>query len=319
MNVEKAENNDKISLLLTGLVWASGGLAVFLFMVNSFGYGIWIAASIACIIGFLLKPLMVTIRESRDRLISFREKMLLGLKVFLVFSWIQSTYLVFVSPLYDLYWSYWVLLGSFLLLAGIAGRENRKNQKDLKEEEKEEKKGFKELKKVGAILLSATLTTINFYQLYVPYKAITLQDLVIPDSISIQKIDETDAGYWGDFSLYLQRETILVNEEETLHKLIKSLEGTEVQNLRHIGDLNYLKMQRVENFHYSGYVDYEGVNVYREISSDTTKYIYGIEIYPNGRVYLLLITEGRRRIQNFSVDLEYKMIEELLKGEMTLQ
>ncbi|AOY77628.1 hypothetical protein [Clostridium formicaceticum] len=316
--MEKTENSDKLSLLLTGLIWTSGGLAVFLFMIKSFGYVLWIAASIAYIIGFLLKPLIMTVRESRDRLISFREKMVLGLKGFFVFSCVYATYVIFVSALYDLYWSYWVLLGAFLLLAAMAKREQKKED-DLAEEAQEEVKGFKRLKKAGAILLSATLTTINFYQFYVPYKAITLENLAIPDTISIQKIDETDASHWGGYSLYLQRETILVNEEEILRKLIKSLEGMKVKNLRYIEELNYLKMQRMEKFYYSGYIDYEGVSVYRETSSDTTKYIYGIEIYPNGSVYLLLATEGRRRIQNFSVALEYKMIEELLKGKMILQ
>ncbi|SDK91775.1 hypothetical protein [Natronincola ferrireducens] len=323
--VKIEEKQDRIFSVLTGITAVAGVAVVFLFFYRAFGHVLVGALTIAYITGFFMKPLITIIRESKDRLISLQEKLFLGLRALLILIGIQSAYMIFASPEYNLYWNYWIFVGILLLLAWITGRENKKRKTDSEEEvEEEELRGFKKLKKfkrVGGFLLSAIVALSNFYSLYTPKKIIALEDLALPNYISMEERDEVEATYGSTAYLFQHRETITIDDEETLQKLIDSLEGKTLENIRYIEELNYMKMKGIESPYYRGYTHYEGAGSLKQAcNGEKTSYIYGLEIYPNGRVYLIMYTGGRRRwTENFQVELDYKIIETLLQEAITLK
>lgn len=316
---------DKLLFTITGITWVAAIAALGAMLTNNIGTALFISFTIAFITGFLVKPLIVLVRESSKRLISFTEKYLLGVKGFIVFMGILCGYIIFVSPYYDLYWSYWGLILSFLLLLLMDFFKKKNNKEEAAEEEESRKSRFKKIKKAAYVMFSFLLTLPNFYQLYTKEQVITLEDLATPSYIQAREIDKIEAIHGSGAFAFQEYETIHINEEEILSSLIEELEGVTVENIRYIQGLNYSKMKRIEAPYYKLYVHYkqeDGVGIFGE-SFDREKkgekkrsYIYGLEIYPNGRAYLKLATEGRTMLQMFPVNISDEVIQKLLGSSM---
>ncbi len=323
--IDKSEANtevkeEKLFSVLTGITWVAGIMAGLLFITKNYGYAFFGFLSIVYITGFLIRPIINIIIDSSHRLIPLKEKLMLGFKFLLVILGIQSSYLIFLFPAYDLYWSYWIFIASFVVLICMTKRENDKDEADLEEEEEKSEEKIKWLgkfKKIGYLFLPIIVAVPNFLQMYTPEKAVTLGDLDIPQYITLEKIIQSDTTYNNTSYLNNSRRKINIKDREILKELIERLEGTTIKNTRYIDELNYLKMQRLETHYYRGHFYYEETGiVYKDIYEDDTKdkvkYIYGIEVFPNNQVYLVLPTGKRLDTEKFRIQLEESFLDELI-------
>lgn len=318
--LEKTE--DKLLSILTGITWVTALIAFAGILSKNIGIVVFICSGIALSTGLLVKPFIILFRESKERLISLKEKCHLALKFFLIFICMLCAYIIIVSPYYDLYWSYWGLIITILFLVLIERFRQQKSEEDLKEEDGKGRRFFKKAKSIGAFVLSIILALPNIYQLYTPKLTITLKDLEMPSRIEVDEVDAVEAVYGRSTSLYQRHQTIFINREDDIRGLIEALEGITIENMNIIQELNYLKMQKIEAPYYHLYLNYGNVNIMKEVykdeekSKDTRRYIYSIEVYPNGRVYLEMVTGGKRRFQIFPVDMKDEILQEFMGNVM---
>ncbi|SNS13450.1 hypothetical protein SAMN05446037_1004235 [Anaerovirgula multivorans] len=317
---EKPE--DKLLSIITGITWVAGIAAFGALFSNNIGMAFFVSLTIAFIAGFLVKSLIILMRESKERLISFKEKIIFAIKSFTVFISILCSYIIFVSPYYDLYWSYWVFVASILVLVLMERIEKKNNQEGVKEQEEKRKKPLQKIKRIGYLIFSILLAVPNFYQLYTPKLTITLKDLAMPSYMDLREIEKLEAIHGSGVRLYQDYERVHIKEEEKIQSLIEALEGITVENIRLIEEFNYLKMKRIEAPYYNLNIHYEGASVLQEAfneekgTENNRRYIYAVEVYPNGKVYLEIATGGRRMFQIFPVNINNKIIQELLGSSM---
>lgn len=317
---EKPE--DKLLSIITGITWVAGIAAFGALFTNNIGMAFFVSLIIAFIAGFLVRSLIILMRESKERLISFKEKIILAIKFFMIFISILCAYIIFVSPYYDLYWSYWGFMVSILFLVLMERIEKKNNQEGVKEQEEKRKKLLQKMKQIGYLMFSILLAVPNFYQLYTPKLTISLKDLAMPSYINLREIDELETIHGRGVRLYQTYESINIREEEKIQSLIEELEGVTVKNIRLIEEFNYLKMKRIEAPYYNLSVHYEGASVLQEAfneekgTENNRRYIYAVEVYPNGRTYLEIATGGRRMFQIFPVKISNEIIQELLESSM---
>ncbi|SET11318.1 hypothetical protein SAMN05660297_01449 [Natronincola peptidivorans] len=320
----KGEENHKLTFeeVITGITWLMGTLAFITFLTESYGWFFYTFFSITFISGFLVKPCIILIRESKTRLISFREMTFLSFKIFALCLGLASGYIVFVSPLYDLFWSYWGLLTFFVLLFIISIIERiGKEEEGEEKEEQGRKTTLAKLKKVAYFVFSVVIALPNIHQMYTPSQVVALQEVAAPKTINVYEMDQIQESNRRGMLGYRQEVDYSIEEEAIIYSLIEEMEGSVLENLRYIRELNYSKMKQMETPYF--YLDfyYEESSQYPQIRKgekdvDKARYITRVIIYPNKRAYIQLSSRERRIFEIFPIDLSDDIIEALVSFDL---
>lgn len=224
---------------------------------------------------FLLLPINEYIKSetSKSKLNGF----VLMIKIILITIISICLYRIVLSDDYNLKYTYWLFIGSFILKIIIKVVESLIEEYNTRI--RDEKK-YNILNLMGKLLLAIFLISIPTYGFIVKYmqpsKYIFLNNVKTPDYIEIHEYDSKAS------------KNNRIESLEDINKIIKELNSIEIRNIRFTELLNYEKMKNINKPNYIMTFNYE------EISSKE-------RILENGYIsYILVTSNGSMAIERIN-------------------
>ncbi|MBB6218640.1 hypothetical protein HNQ80_004814 [Anaerosolibacter carboniphilus] len=313
---EPSKNSkDRIERILLGIVVIAFAIAMILLEAKKGMQTTAVLLVISYLVGFMLLPLNRIYQKHRETPISNRTKLMVLLKSFLAIGGAWAIFIILGSSIYDLYWSYWVLLISYGTLQLIKAIELYFEEKHKYPDESRGKTLFRNA--LNILLLPIWLLPIMFliYQSYTPPYQILLKELERPEGIAIVEItkqDELDKEIRPSMIRTKGRLHNYVGNSGKISALYREMEEQKINNLTYIEKLNYDKMKSIEDIRYALIPI---CSKHSEMFYIEDGHIPFIEMYPNGRCYVKGYTGSKRMIETFRIDISKEAVLLLFNDE----
>lgn len=271
---------DKIFAAITLLAWLTM-MATLLFRLPQQGIVIFYCMSIIYIISFFISPIYNYFNQRKSRNISMLETSLIITECILTFALITSLYLILMAKIYNLYYSYWVVIIGLILIPTLSDILDRIEKKDSGNHYVH----GTDYRKIISIVMLAILYGIILLNTYSPASTISIKVQTRPKELVIKAMTSGSSGKFG-VNKISEKHNIKIDDNELIAALFSEIESKPLNNIKNFDEYNFIRFKNHQDIYYSITTIYNTMRAVSDNNNQEVRRIISMDLFLDGTLII---------------------------------